>query len=251
MRQLFKRSQFCVGLVVACRKIRCDLAAWRGIRARRKIIAAYLNATKIRKLQIGCGKNLLPGWLNADWNPIVPEVIYLDAAARFPFSDATFDFIFTEHMIEHIPFADGQAMLRECLRILKPGGKIRVSTPNLKSIASLVLEPLTPQKVDYTRVSTGKYIPANKNLLPGFVVNNFYWDFGHYFVYDPDTLPYALATAGFGQMATVRTGTSATPELCGLERHAQVVGANLDEFETMIFEATRSAAGSSPKLQSA
>ena len=241
MRQLLKSSQFAVGLVAAFRKIRPDVAAWRGCRARKKIIAAYLAGTTVRKLQIGCGKNPLEGWLNADLNPRSPAVIYLNATAPFPFSDASFDFIFTEHMIEHIPFAAGQQMLRECRRILKPGGKIRVSTPNLKNVATLVQEPRTPEKENYVRTVTEKYIPENKNLLPGFVLNNFYWDFGHYFVYDPETLPFALASAGFDGVEAGRTGVSASPELCGLEHHAQAVGTKLDEFETMIFEAARPA----------
>lgn len=239
MREALKRSQFLVGLVMAFRKISRDVAAFRGCRARGRIVSDYLAHAPVRKLQIGCGKNTLPGWLNADFNPVTPEVIYLNAVAPFPFPDASFDFVFSEHMIEHIPFAAGQKMLRECQRILKPGGKIRLSTPNLKNIASLALDPRTPQKEEYARVATEKYIPENKKLLPGFVVNNFYWDFGHYFVYDPDTMAFALESAGFGQVEPVRSGVSSTPDLAGLEAHERIVGKSLDEFETMIFEATK------------
>lgn len=241
MRELLKRSQFCVGLVMAGRKLRRDLTTWRGYRARGKIIAAYLAGTPEHKLQIGCGRNLLPGWLNADLVPAVPEAIYLNATTRFPLPDASFDFIFSEHMIEHIPFAAGQKMLRECHRILKPGSKVRISTPNLRNIASLLQEPDNPTKQDYVQAASEKYIPENTRRLPGFVVNNFYWDFGHHFVYDPDTLAFALESAGFKQVERVTTGQSTSPALCGLERHDQIVGRNLDDFETMIFEATKPA----------
>src|SRR3954451_18626949 len=89
------------------------------------IVDRYLARHKVRKLQIGCGDNLHDGWLNADLFPRSASVIHLDATALFPFGDESFDYVFSEHMIEHVPYEQGLRMLSECHRVLKRGGKIR------------------------------------------------------------------------------------------------------------------------------
>jgi len=104
---------------------------------RKRIIEAYFSANRIRKLQIGAGRAPLEGWLNSDLHPRRKNIIFLDASAPLPFPDGAFDYIFSEHMIEHLSRDQGSHMLRECFRILKPGGKIRLSTPNLEAILRL------------------------------------------------------------------------------------------------------------------
>src|SRR5690349_20236353 len=66
------------------------------------------------------------------------EEIYLDAASRYPFGNGSFQYIFAEHVIEHIPWEAGVRMLRECYRILAKGGKIRVITPDLSRFVTLL-----------------------------------------------------------------------------------------------------------------
>ena len=48
------------------------------------------------------------------------------------FSDMHFDAITMNHVIEHVP--NPIELLKECLRVLKPGGKMMVATPNIKSL---------------------------------------------------------------------------------------------------------------------
>src|ERR1017187_1498012 len=110
------------GPVRAWREIRRALAS-RTHRAiwsyrRERIVANYFAQHDVLKLQIGCGFNLLSGWLNSDRHPISPEVVFLDATEVFPFGDRCFHYVFTEHMIEHIPYAQGVSMLAECHRVL-------------------------------------------------------------------------------------------------------------------------------------
>jgi SAM-dependent methyltransferase len=84
-----------------------------------------------RLLMLGSDKRVLPGWLSVDKVCVRPAVVYMDATKRFPFPDASFDAIACEHLIEHVSYAEGQVMLRECRRILKLGGVLRLSTPDL------------------------------------------------------------------------------------------------------------------------
>jgi len=93
---------------------------WR--RERTAAIRAYLGAHAVRRLHLGAGGNLLPGWLNSDVSPLNSNVSYLDATDPFPFGDCTFDYVFCEHFIEHISYDKGQSALRECYRVLRPEG---------------------------------------------------------------------------------------------------------------------------------
>ena len=239
MRNQIKKLRSVAGLVNAFRALPGDIrvARWAGGQAGQ--IARYCAAHAVRKLHVGCGHNLLDGWLNADVSPEHSCVLYLDATAPFPIADATFDYIYSEHVIQHFPFRLGQVMLRECCRILKPGGVLRLSTPNLLCLASLLTERHGAAQTEYTRLVSDKYIPENTGHLPAFVVNNFFWDFSHQFVYDPESMLHAMKRAGFATIEAVKIGASADENLTGLEHHGRIVGDTINEFETMIFEARK------------
>ena len=212
---------------------------------RRGKIERYLQAHSVRKLQVGSGYNLLEGWLNADYVPSSPagNVIFLDATRPFPMPDGSFDYVFSEHMIEHIWFAQSQAMLKECFRILRPGGKIRISTPNLINIVSLLEPPLTPIKESYIKLSTDKHIPFALGYRPGFVVNNFAHDFGHCFIFDPETLKLALEQVGFHAVKQWAPAKSDDANLTGIETHQKIVGESINDFETLTMEAVKPVVG--------
>jgi SAM-dependent methyltransferase len=239
MRALLKKSRFLVGIVKAARSLPDDARMWKWTRAQKDRVAAYCAGREIRKLHIGCGHNLMDGWLNSDLRPLHPEVLFLDATERFPIGDNSFDYIYSEHVIQHLPFRAGQIMLKECARILKPGGTMRISTPDLLKLASLLTEPDAAPQKEYTRLASRKYIPDNTALLPAFVVNNFFWDFTHQFVYDPASMRHALERAGFDKITPAAIGQSTDKNLAGLECHGRIVGDAINEFETMIFEASK------------
>ena len=97
----------------------------------RFLIDDYLNTNQSRKLHIGAQANILEGWLNVDiYTGASDRVAYMDATKPFPFPDATFDYIFSEHMIEHIEYYEVSFMIKECYKVLKKGGKIRIATPD-------------------------------------------------------------------------------------------------------------------------
>jgi predicted SAM-dependent methyltransferase len=239
MRSLLKKSRFLTGLVKACRALPHDWRVLGWTRAQRGQIDAYLAAEPVRRLHLGCGHCVLEGWLNVDIYPEHQGVVYLDATAPFPIKDGTFDSIFSEHVIQHFPFRSALVMLQECHRILKPGGVLRLSTPNLLKLVSLVTERDGAAQREYTRLASEKYIPENTAQLPAFVVNNFFWDFTHQFVHDPESLRHALERAGFASITAVEIGASADPALAGLEKHGRIVGDTINVFETMIFEARK------------
>ncbi len=106
---------------------------------------SYFELHVVRKLQLGTGTNILDGWFNTDISPRA-GVFFLDSTKPFPFVDATFHYIFSEHHIEHLSYAQGFFTLQECYRVLLPGGKIRIATLNLEVLLNLYTEtPSDPQ----------------------------------------------------------------------------------------------------------
>lgn len=68
----------------------------------RRQIAEYLRTTTAPRLNLGCGYNPLPKWLNVDIEGGRHGTVFMDANHRWPLPDTTFDAILCEHMIEHL-----------------------------------------------------------------------------------------------------------------------------------------------------
>ena len=206
-------------------------------------IAAYLQSHDIRKLQLGCGPNILDSWLNTTLQPVRAGAIHLNASKPFPIADGVFDYVFSEHMIEHLTFAQGQAMLRECLRVLKSGGRIRLATPDLARIIALYTESNAPEPQAYTRwlLDTFMNNQPTDNYNPAFAVNKMFygWD-KHIFIYDFRTLRYALELVGFTEVTQYQPGVSAAAHFQGIEHHGQVLNSEaMNQYETLVIEACK------------
>jgi predicted SAM-dependent methyltransferase len=212
----------------------------RGVAKRRRRIDAYIRAHDVRKLQLGSGGNVLPGWLNTDIHDFrrTHEVVYMDARETFPLPDASFDVVFSEHMLEHLSYPDGLHCLRECRRVLRPRGRIRVATPSLERLMNLYDRDLSDLQRRYLRWSIDEFMPHADAQLPGFVLNTFVRAWGHEFVYDAQTLRHALERSGFEEIEERRVGESDDPHLSGLERHLREAP-ELNEYETLVLEARR------------
>ena len=62
-----------------------------------------------------------------------------DITKGLPFDDNQFDAVYHSHVLEHLEPADGEKLLSECYRVLRPGGVLRIVVPNLEQIATLYL----------------------------------------------------------------------------------------------------------------
>lgn len=95
-----------------------------------------------RLLNLGCGQCSRPGWLNVDFIPSAPDVLGYDLRLGIPFADDTFDVVYHSHILEHFSKERAAFFLRECLRVLRPGGLLRVVVPDLENIARAYLAAL-------------------------------------------------------------------------------------------------------------
>lgn len=201
-------------------------------------VARYVAAHPVRKLHIGCGDNLLPGWLNADRHPFSDAVLPLDAARVFPLPDAGFDYVFSEHLIEHLEYRAGLFLLAECRRVLKPGGRIRVATPDLAFLMDLYRRDKSELQASYVEWATASFVPDAPFAADVFVINNFVRAWGHTFLYDEKVLRDSLLRAGFEDVVRCALGASSDPELCGLENESRMPPGFL-RLESIVLEARR------------
>jgi predicted SAM-dependent methyltransferase len=96
----------------------------------------------MRFLNLGCGTRTHPAWTNVDFKARVEGVIEHDLLKGLPFADESFDAVYHSHLLEHLPKLYAPKFLKECFRVLKKAGIIRVAVPDLERICRLYLSLL-------------------------------------------------------------------------------------------------------------
>ena len=81
------------------------------------------------RLNIGCGEDIRPGYLNID--PFAAGPVLKMEASRLGFTDHSVDEIFSSHVLEHLSKHEVMDVLVEWARVLKPTGKVEIIVPDL------------------------------------------------------------------------------------------------------------------------
>lgn len=198
-------------------------------------IRRYLSRTPQRRLNIGCGGNRIPGWLNADRFP-PPGVTFLDATKALPFEDAGFDAILCEHMIEHIPKGDAIALIAEMRRILRPGGIARLVTPDLNWFARRIIEEAPAGAPDerYREFLRGWHKQADISWCDA--INLCFYEHGHRYIWSIEELRGAMEAAGFTDLVVTRAGRPDAAVFAGVEGHPRIMGEEPNALEAFGIE---------------
>lgn len=201
----------------------------------------YLKTSSLPCLHIGCGPFLLDGWLNTDILQY-RKIYFLDAGKPYPFPNNSFDFIYSEHLFEHLDLKEGINMLLECFRILKPGGKMRLAMPNFHFLMELYLYPDKDINKKYLQWSFQHFV-ANNTLpevmqqdMPVYVINNFFHAWGHQFIHTPEELSRTAIQIGFKNIHQFAIGESETQVFKSIEKHQNEIPEWANELETFIIE---------------
>ncbi len=187
-----------------------------------------IEALEIKGLQCGCGGAIRRQWLNSDFmivedqagNETSPGQLvrldgdryYLqhDAIEPFPIEDGSLDCCYSEHFIEHLEPDEGVGWLAEMRRLLRPGGTLRVSTPDQRRYVEGYFDPDGGFFAEH-RERIAASLVANRSRVPGlpeladaaglerpcFMVNQIFVMWGHKWVYDFGELRHAAVAAGF------------------------------------------------------
>jgi predicted SAM-dependent methyltransferase len=190
LKDLIKRSttrSFPVALLAVVREWRIMVAHRRGIR---KASLVKLPCA----LHVGCGPNSKPGWVNIDFDQGAD--IRLDLREPLPFPDNSVDMVYGEHFFEHLGLEEGTRFLGECLRVLRPGGRISLGVPN----ARFCME-------DYVRGDRDDWLKTRDRYHPEWCttpmhsVNYFFRQDGrHKYAYDEETLIGLIENCGFSNV---------------------------------------------------
>jgi predicted SAM-dependent methyltransferase len=138
----------------------------------------------------------------------------MDAVQAWPFEAGSAQAVNSEHFIEHVEPEEAAAYLREAFRVIRPGGVIRTSTPDLGAICRAYLD------------RDAAMLEAHRNR--GYVARthaemlNTYIRMGglHKYAYDEDTLRLLLGEAGFEEIERAAFGESRHAVLRGIDHHS-------------------------------
>lgn len=229
----FKRTESPAWRSVLLRARAAPHWAMRGHVVARRAIAEHVASTDEPKLHFGAGPMVLPGWLNTD---IISGDAYLNLGRRVPVPDQVFAYAFGEHIIEHVLESTARVLLAELHRMLRPGGVLRLTTPDLAKLIA-IYEDRNPEVDRGTYARYLDEITGKEHERPCQTLNDDLRLWGHQYIYDQEDLSAKLVEAGFGSVVRVEAGESPHPALRGLESHGGPEWFN--RAAVMCLEATR------------
>jgi predicted SAM-dependent methyltransferase len=160
-------------------------------------------------INIGCGSRHLPGWVNLDSARGDKIDVVWDLRRGLPFPAESAAAIFGEHVIEHIAKPDAELLLRECHRVLEPGGTIRLSTPDAGKFLRAYVN-------DRQFLADPRFAEAAETPMDR--VNMMMREYGqHLWVYDIELISLILQRAGFSSVGGQKFGASTHPQMQGID----------------------------------
>jgi predicted SAM-dependent methyltransferase len=136
-------------------------------------------------------------WVNVDGYKDTNVTYCMDFNRKFPFPDNYFEGIFCEHVLEHFTIENGQRLLRECYRVLQPGGCLRIIVPDGEKIMEAYFN--TPEDLLERR-------SVDSSCAMEAVNSYFRQRYEHAIAYDGELLKYQFSLAGFTQISRVSFG---------------------------------------------
>lgn len=193
----------------------------------------------VQKLNLGCGTTAPVGWINIDRSPgllisripglrrllratgLLPEpqsavewpgnIRMLDVRGGLPFPSRTVDAIYSSHMLEHLSLEAALGLLRECRRVLRPGGILRIAVPDLRALTQDYFTSEDPAAADaFVRATYlgSEDEPHGRHRLIRLVTAS-----RHRWMYDGASLHAHLHTAGFTETRACEYQRGELPEL--------------------------------------
>ncbi len=173
------------------------------------------------KINLGCGGNYIEGWKNHDDD--------VDITNPLPFEDGSAEFMFAEHVVEHVTYEEALSFFRECHRVLSPGGVLRIAVPSIERIYFLA-------DMDYMKfVSKWTDGKVSRRAAMDAILHAH----GHKAPWTEGLLEASIFYAGFDHVSRRTPGYSSHEELQNVEGHGKVIGDHFNHIETVICEGTK------------
>lgn len=149
-------------------------------------VARKIAASGPVRLHLGCGEWPKRGWVNVDLAGLPVDLAW-DLAKPLPFESSSAEAIFHEHVLEHLTLAQGFAFMKECRRVIQPGGIVRVGVPDAERYVRSYADPSS----DF--LATVR--PTRPTRL--LALQEEFYSHGHRTMYDFETLSLVCRAAGF------------------------------------------------------
>jgi predicted SAM-dependent methyltransferase len=167
------------------------------------------------KVHLGCGPDIRPGWVNIDMALRPPHdfdpaahagtlLVSYDLRQGLPLDGQSCALIYSSHFFEHLEYRNGAALLRDCYRVLKPGGVLRLCMPNYRACFEAYLQ----HDCDFFRLVDYGLAEPETRTLGDYMTYSLYQFGEHKCFYDEERFQVILSKIGF----SVVTTSTFTPE---------------------------------------
>jgi len=189
------------------------------------------------KINVGSGPSSARGWKNYDWGllPVLgkyrclsiftklsllpksydlkwAKLELMDIRKKWKMANLSVDIVFCSQVLEHFDPDEGEKIVKEMYRVLKKGGKLRLSVPDLEKIAKNYLNEHEGE--DINEVIWG----YRKRDYQGFTgtIKKFFIR-GHQWFYDKESVKGLLERNGFKKVKFYSRAKGSIPDLEKLE----------------------------------
>jgi hypothetical protein len=143
-----------------------------------------------------------------------------------------------EHVIEHISRTKTSFVFSECYRAMKPGGALRVVTPDLEFFCRMILrETITAEEKNYL-VTIGRFLKRDV-FTPVIATNAIFYEHEHRFIFTASDLVDILTKVGFVDCRVMRGGEYSLHVFNGLDGHPSIVGFETNRSEAFAIECVK------------
>jgi len=145
------------------------------------------------KLHLGCGGKTLAGWINIDMQ-LKSEILTMKLPRGLKrFDESSARCIYTSHFLEHLEYPrDALEFVKQCYRILIPGGGLRIVVPGIEKIISAYVR----DNRDFFKLQEEMH-PSWCTTKLEHLMYALQQDGQHKFGYDFETMGKLLSQAGF------------------------------------------------------
>lgn len=207
-----------VGINVGCGTSPCELAGWENVD--KAVNARIRSVPGLRPLLGAVG--LLPG-ANDRW----PKRLKVhDIRKGLPYRESSLFYIYSSHCFEHLYLNQAIEFLRDCFRVLKPGGVLRLVIPDLELYCREYMESVNGNHRDRQEEFPADFFVRRllmvRDAAPRGIVDRWFKPvLGkhtiHCWAYDWESLSARFAEAGFSNVKRLSYLQSAIPKIESLD----------------------------------
>jgi predicted SAM-dependent methyltransferase len=181
-------------------------------------------------LNIGCGDQIHPSFINLDYNWIPGVDLCWNIEAKpLPLPSSSIEGVFTEHCLEHLSFDGANRLLHDVYRVIKPGGILRIVVPDAELYIRLYCQWKAGKKPAFP---DGQPTQERSDFFsPIMPVNAIFRNYGHLYAFDYECLELMLRRASFKSVQRCTFASGKNPVL--------LIDTEARQSESLVVEAVK------------